>query len=112
MTSREGVHPSVERGGIDAEPRRITSDFVEREQAVVVVERRIFDPLGRHGDGELLELPYQLGFEGASSPSHQNVLEDVGELGVEVGALLREALEGDVEQRQVVLGGGFCVVVG
>jgi hypothetical protein len=41
----------------DAEHRRIRPDFVERQEAVVDVERRVFDAFGGNRACDLLELP-------------------------------------------------------
>ena len=61
---RQGVRPSglpgsvvgVDRVGLEPEPARLAADLVERDQAVVDVERGVLDPLGRHRGRHLLEL--------------------------------------------------------
>ena len=61
---RQGIGPSglpvpvvgVDRLGPDAEPAGLAADLVERDQAVVDVEGRVLDPLGRHRRRHLLEL--------------------------------------------------------
>ncbi len=59
-----GVRPVLLRGSqfaawnsstARARTGRVAADLVERDEAVVVVERRVLDPLGHHRAGELLE---------------------------------------------------------
>ena len=45
----------VELRDRSAEPRRIAADFVERQQHVVAIERRVLESLGLHRPGVLLK---------------------------------------------------------
>ena len=45
----------------DAKARRISTDFIKRDQPVVAVERGVFDPLRRHRASQLLQPHDKLG---------------------------------------------------
>src|SRR5580700_7160795 len=61
---KHGMRPTVEAllisemklRGCGSELVKVASDIVQRDQAVVTVKGRIFQALGHHGAGELLEL--------------------------------------------------------
>src|SRR4029450_12261591 len=53
-------HPRMQRVGCNAELVRLASDFIERDQPVVEVQRRVLDAFGGDGTCYLLELADEL----------------------------------------------------
>jgi len=87
----------------DSEPGGIAANFVERNEAVVVVEHRVFDPLGHGGSGQLLQSRDKLLLEVACHPQCDQVAQKFEQRGLDVGPLPNGVSGRDVDISTVAL---------
>src|SRR5688572_30188873 len=86
-----------------AEVSRIAAHFVQRNKAIETIKSRVFDTLGHHRPGQLLQTHDPLSLELAAFAQDKNVAKKIEQLSVQLRPAYLGIIDGAVDDSRILI---------